>query len=52
MWQDADYYTASSIGQAHIPEQSNNELSWKDEEVHERNFLLYTVPHLPVNLWG
>ena len=40
------------IGQTRNPEQSSNELHWKDEEGHEGTFKPYIIPHLPVNLWG
>ena len=40
------------IGQTRNPEQSSNELHWKDEEGHEGTFKPYVIPHLPVNLWG
>lgn len=34
------------------PEQSSNELYWRDGEGHERTCWLYIVPQLSVNLWG
>lgn len=40
------------IGQTRNPEQSSNELHWKDEEGHEGTFKPYIIPRLPVNLWG
>ena len=40
------------IDQTQNPEQSSNELYWRDGEGHEETFQPYFFPHLPVNLWG
>lgn len=40
------------IGQSQNPEQSSDELRWKDAEGHQGTFKPYIVPGLPVNLCG
>ena len=51
MAKNGDYITQlQGIGQTTNPEQSINELHWKDGEDNEGTFKPYIIPYLPVNL--
>ena len=40
------------IGQLQSPQQSSDELTWRDEEGHEGTFQPYIILHLLSTLWG
>lgn len=52
-WPKQEAYSAlRGTGQTKNLQQSSGLLHWKDSEGHEGDFQPFTLPRLPVNLWG